>query len=414
MATQSQAPEELVERVQDLLGSLDEIADPVAQARVQELVGAVLELYGAGLERILGVIADAGEGAIHIRKALLDDGIVASLLLIHGLYPVPLEERIAEAVESVRPFLASHGGGVEILSVEDGVARLAAAGQLQRLSGVGVDARARVEGGDRRGRPRSARARSRRCRGPRSRRTSPPIWVRAADGAGRPGDAADGRRAIHRVSVGRGEVSGTGRLPSTLVAGLGRLARPEPVVEDEQCEVCGSRISEDHRHLLELEERRILCACEPCIAMRSGVDNYCPVGTRTRVARRHRLPRRAVVGVPAADRAGVLPAVVGHGHRRGALSEPRGRDRVRAAPGELERARRAQPRAAAARGRRRGVRRQPHDRPARARDRADRRVLPPRRAHQGQLDGHLGRQRHLRRGARSSSNTFAARQEFHD
>jgi Fe-S cluster biogenesis protein NfuA len=124
MATQSQAPEELVERVQDLLGSLDEIADPVAQARVQELVGAVLELYGAGLERILGVIADAGERAIHIRNELLDDGIVASLLLIHGLYPVPLEERITEAVESVRPFLASHGGGVEILSVEDGVARL--------------------------------------------------------------------------------------------------------------------------------------------------------------------------------------------------------------------------------------------------------------------------------------------------
>jgi Fe-S cluster biogenesis protein NfuA len=124
MATQHQAPEELVERVQDLLGTLDEIADPVAQARVQELVGTVLELYGAGLERILGVIADAGEGALHIRNALLDDGIVASLLLIHGLYPVPLEERIAEAVDSVRPFLASHGGGVEILSVEDGVARL--------------------------------------------------------------------------------------------------------------------------------------------------------------------------------------------------------------------------------------------------------------------------------------------------
>src|ERR1700710_1570992 len=124
MATEHTAPEELVERVQDLLGSLDEIADPVAQARVQELVGTVLELYGAGLERILGVIADAGEGAIHIRNALLDDGVVASLLLIHGLYPISLEERVAEAVESVKPFLASHGGGVEILSVEDGIARL--------------------------------------------------------------------------------------------------------------------------------------------------------------------------------------------------------------------------------------------------------------------------------------------------
>jgi Family of unknown function (DUF5947) len=76
-------------------------------------------------------------------------------------------------------------------------------------------------------------------------------------------------------------VSGTGRLPATLVAGLGRLARPEPVLEVEKCEVCGSSLSEDHRHLLELGDRRILCACEPCIAMRSGVENYCPVGTRT-------------------------------------------------------------------------------------------------------------------------------------
>ena len=75
-------------------------------------------------------------------------------------------------------------------------------------------------------------------------------------------------------------MSSSGRLPSTLVAGLGRLARPEPVEEQEKCEVCGSSIAVDHRHLLELGERRILCSCEPCIAMRSGLENYCPVGTR--------------------------------------------------------------------------------------------------------------------------------------
>jgi len=124
MATEHQAPEELVERVQDLLGSLDDIADPVAQARVQELVGAVLELYGAGLERILGVLEDAGASALPIRDALLDDGVVASLLLIHGLYPITLEERVTQALDSVRPFLATHGGNVELVSVEDGIARL--------------------------------------------------------------------------------------------------------------------------------------------------------------------------------------------------------------------------------------------------------------------------------------------------
>jgi len=124
VATEHQAPEELVERVQDLLGSLDDIADPVAQNRVQELVGAVLELYGAGLERILGVLADAGEPALPIRDAILDDGIVASLLLIHGLYPISLEERVQQGLINIRPFLAGHGGNVELISVENGVARL--------------------------------------------------------------------------------------------------------------------------------------------------------------------------------------------------------------------------------------------------------------------------------------------------
>jgi hypothetical protein len=75
-------------------------------------------------------------------------------------------------------------------------------------------------------------------------------------------------------------VTGSPRLPSTLVAGLGRLARPAPVVETEKCEVCGRPVSDEHRHLLELSERRILCACEPCIAVKSGMGSYCPVGTR--------------------------------------------------------------------------------------------------------------------------------------
>ena len=40
-------------------------------------------------------------------------------------------------------------------------------------------------------------------------------------------------------------------------------------------------MSEEHRHLLDVHERRILCACEPCCAMRSGEDDLRPTGTRT-------------------------------------------------------------------------------------------------------------------------------------
>lgn len=76
-------------------------------------------------------------------------------------------------------------------------------------------------------------------------------------------------------------MTASGRLPSTLVTGLGRLARPAPVAQTEKCELCGQPLSDEHRHLLELNERRILCACEPCLAMKSGLENYCPVSTRT-------------------------------------------------------------------------------------------------------------------------------------
>ena len=50
--------------------------------------------------------------------------MVSSLLLIHGLHPVPVEERVREALDEVRPYMESHGGNVELLGVEDGVVRL--------------------------------------------------------------------------------------------------------------------------------------------------------------------------------------------------------------------------------------------------------------------------------------------------
>ena len=63
-------------------------------------------------------------GARGAATRLARDGVVASLLLIHGLYPVPLDERVEAALERVRPYMESHGGGVELLRLEDGVAHL--------------------------------------------------------------------------------------------------------------------------------------------------------------------------------------------------------------------------------------------------------------------------------------------------
>ncbi len=69
---------------------------------------------------------------------------------------------------------------------------------------------------------------------------------------------------------------------SEVVGRLRVLAGNGPVAETavERCDLCGAALAEDHRHLLHLEERRILCACEPCVAMRSGDGPYRPTGSR--------------------------------------------------------------------------------------------------------------------------------------
>ena len=68
-----------------------------------------------------------------------------------------------------------------------------------------------------------------------------------------------------------------------VVSGLRGLARAPTRTpqRDEACELCGVGISDDHRHLLALSERRIVCACEACWAMRSGEGDYRPTGNRT-------------------------------------------------------------------------------------------------------------------------------------
>ncbi len=115
---------EVVDRVQELVARVEAFDDPDARATAQELLDALLELYGDGLERIVQVLDEAGAPGAQVKDALVSDSVVASLLMIHGLYPVDLETRVQEALERVRPYMESHGGGVEVLGLEDDVLRL--------------------------------------------------------------------------------------------------------------------------------------------------------------------------------------------------------------------------------------------------------------------------------------------------
>src|SRR5580704_857042 len=75
-------PEELLERVQELQDRLDSVGDPASRKIAEELVSAVVQMYGAGLERILERMLAAGEAGERIAVGLTDDEFLGTLLLI--------------------------------------------------------------------------------------------------------------------------------------------------------------------------------------------------------------------------------------------------------------------------------------------------------------------------------------------
>ena len=381
-----------------------------------------MELYGEGLERIFDAIAEDGSRR-RCATRLVEDGVVASLMLIHDLYPVPLED-------------ARAGGARQRAARTWSPTAATSSCSGSRTASRGCGSRARATAARRRRRRWSWRS-SRRCR--RRRRTSRGSTSRASSSRRAAGArqlrAADGRAAARRSAAGRRSTGSARRCPartgdvarrSLLVAnvagdllayrnrcagcggaldhgdlsggtlhcppcarrfdlpragrcvsddgaaaragaaaarrrrrcgsrsphdgrsgngacrratsrrpppGRAAAARAAPARPDEeQCELCTLGIAADHRHLLHLDERRILCVCETCWAVRSGDAEFRPVGNRTVVARRLRAHRRAVGVVPDPDRARVLHGLDGVGRRGRAVPEPGRRDRVRARP----------------------------------------------------------------------------------
>src|SRR6201991_1913526 len=130
------------DRIQTLLDATA-AGGVAARDRAEQLVREVVELYGAGLSRILATVGDqAGSG---ILDRLVADDLVASLLLVHGLHPHDVRRRVSDALDRVRPYLGSHGGDVDLLEVTGDTIRLAFQGSCKSCPASAVTLELAVE-----------------------------------------------------------------------------------------------------------------------------------------------------------------------------------------------------------------------------------------------------------------------------
>jgi Fe-S cluster biogenesis protein NfuA len=131
------------QRVEALLEELEGVPDGPARDTATALVQALLELYGEGLARLVGYVAERDDGTL--ADALARDELLSPLLILHGLHPVPLDRRVLDGLDEVRPYLETHGGNVELLGVEDGVVRLQLQGSCSGCPSSAVTLKHAVE-----------------------------------------------------------------------------------------------------------------------------------------------------------------------------------------------------------------------------------------------------------------------------
>jgi Fe-S cluster biogenesis protein NfuA len=132
------------ERVEKLAARLESAGDPEIRATALELVQSVIELHGGALERMIDSLMRTPEGERALEEAVEDD-LVSAMLMLHNLHPDDMETRVLRGLEKARPYLKSHGGDVELVSVRDGIVRLRLHGTCGSCPSSSVTLKSAVE-----------------------------------------------------------------------------------------------------------------------------------------------------------------------------------------------------------------------------------------------------------------------------
>ncbi|MFN2494852.1 MAG: NifU family protein [Pseudonocardiaceae bacterium] len=122
------AVQERLTRLDELLGQVEQIPGPAGELAL-EAVSALAEVYGEALARATAYVSRAPT----LVEAITGDELLGHLLVLHGIHPDPVERRVAQALDALRPALAQRGGDVELVGIDQGVARVRLSGRRVRL-----------------------------------------------------------------------------------------------------------------------------------------------------------------------------------------------------------------------------------------------------------------------------------------
>jgi len=123
--------QEQIRQLGKLLTQFDQLPAGPAKTAGKELVQLLMDVHGAGLERMMEIVFESMNTTpgSTIEK-LGQDSMTGSLLLLYSLHPEDLETRVQKAVDRLRPRLRKLSCAIELVEIRDGDVqlRLAVAG----------------------------------------------------------------------------------------------------------------------------------------------------------------------------------------------------------------------------------------------------------------------------------------------
>ncbi len=111
------------EQIERMVQRVSEMADEHARTTALELLQSMMDLHGAVLSRVVEVLGSSEAGRTSLSK-LGDDPLICGMLVLYGIHPVPLEDRVKSAIEKAAPQLRKHNGSAELLGISDSVVRV--------------------------------------------------------------------------------------------------------------------------------------------------------------------------------------------------------------------------------------------------------------------------------------------------
>jgi hypothetical protein len=102
-----------------LVAELERAPDAGASRAAHELVAATLALHAEGLGRLLALLAQAGPTAQAVVEQWMREDVGRGLLLLHGLHPLSLGQRLERGLDAARRVAAEAGCVLEALGSSD-------------------------------------------------------------------------------------------------------------------------------------------------------------------------------------------------------------------------------------------------------------------------------------------------------